>query len=365
MKQEGNIKVEWGAEDDVDMTTTARHDFGPINTNIVDDNDGMNIEDLYSTHAKLELKHEAEDDIKVEMKPEGGKQSGENDLSTENTAMEQQSNKSDVTPKSSNGKLKKKGIDLKGRAKTVISAAQRKQLAAKRTKKQHKCSICGYVAQYPAHLKRHMVKHSGKKPFPCNICNKRFTRQYNLQTHLKTHPDEYLFSCSVCLKRFVQNDERLVHENACNGRHFECHLCKKFSALIQSKLKMHMRVHNGDRPFRCSFCSKRFTMRYILKAHSKVHTNPRPIKFQCFICVRHFIKEVEKKQHELKCKSRCYECHLCRNLMTHDRTQLLSHMRVKHIDQNSFHCQLCQRCFTGKFNLKRHQKNIHKSYVSK
>ncbi|XP_055307061.1 zinc finger and SCAN domain-containing protein 32-like, partial [Sitodiplosis mosellana] len=211
---------------------------------------------------------------------------------------------------------KLKSIEATGRARSVIIASHKKRSAAKKNKKQHKCPTCDHVASRPCNLKTHMLTHTGEKPFPCNICDKRFTQTSNLQTHLKTHPDEYPFSCSVCLKRFAQNDERLEHEVTCDGRHYECHLCKKFSTPHKVYLKIHMRVHTGVRPFRCSLCSKKFTRKAHLKGHTKLHTNSRPVKFQCLVCARNFSQEMEKQQHESKCQSRRYECYLCKSYVT-------------------------------------------------
>ncbi|XP_055307062.1 zinc finger and SCAN domain-containing protein 32-like [Sitodiplosis mosellana] len=221
---------------------------------------------------------------------------------------------------------KLKSIEATGRARSVIIASHKKRSAAKKNKKQHKCPTCDHVASRPCNLKTHMLTHTGEKPFPCNICDKRFTQTSNLQTHLKTHPDEYPFSCSVCLKRFAQNDERLEHEVTCDGRHYECHLCKKFSTPHKVYLKIHMRVHTGVRPFRCSLCSKKFTRKAHLKGHTKLHTNSRPVKFQCLVCARNFSQEMEKQQHESKCQSRRYECYLCKSYVTSRKCGMMSHI---------------------------------------
>ncbi|XP_055326070.1 zinc finger protein 239-like, partial [Sitodiplosis mosellana] len=267
VKQEPTIKEEPESHGEALMVSVPRQRYWGLAVELGADraNNDPSVKDSYSTHVKLELKAEA--DIKVEPKSKEGKRSDKNDTSKENGNCEAdgQWKKGDAVPRSSNGCSKKKSIDVTGRAKAVINAAHRKQSAVKRTKKQHKCSTCGYVAPNPSKLKSHMFKHTGEKPFPCKICNKRFTQKSNLHAHLKTHTDEYPFSCSVCLKRFAQDDERLVHENVCNGRRFECHLCKEYSTSNEAHLKEHMRVHSGDRPFRCSFCSKRFTLRSSLK----------------------------------------------------------------------------------------------------
>ncbi|XP_055306133.1 zinc finger protein 235-like [Sitodiplosis mosellana] len=337
IKQEGDIKLE--PECDVPMITKLRRDLGPINT--AENNDELTIEDLYATPVKLELKAEAEADTKVESTPKVSKQSDGIDTLKGNTAKKHQAKKDSAAKQSSSVEKSKKGeIGLKGRAKALINAAHRKQSAGRKTKKQHKCPTCDYVTSWPSNLKTHMLTHTGEMPFPCKICNKRFTLKHHLQRHLKTHPDEYPFSCSVCLRRFAQNVERLEHEATCDGRHYECHLCKKFSTSNTGELKIHIRVHSGVRPFRCSLCSKKFTLKTSLMRHSKVHTNPRPVKFQCLVCVRNFSQEMEKEQHESKCQSRRYECYLCKSYATSYKSSMMFHMRVHHTGVNPFRCEV-------------------------
>ncbi|XP_055306218.1 zinc finger protein 813-like [Sitodiplosis mosellana] len=363
IKQELAIKEEPEGHTEVPMVSMPRPSCSSsaVEPSVDRANNEPSIKDLYSTHAKLELKAEAEADTKVESTSNESKQSVGNDALKGNTTKKHRAKKgSAAKPRSSNRLSKKREIGLKGRAKAVINAAHRKQSTAKKTKKQHKCPSCDYVASQTSTLKRHMLTHTGRKPFPCNICDKRFALKQNLQSHLKTHPDEYPFSCSVCLKRFAQNDEILEHEANCYGRHYECHLCKKFSTLIKGQLKVHMRVHTGVRPFRCSLCSKKFTRKAHLKGHSKLYTNPRPVKFQCLVCARYFSQEMEKQQHESKCQSRRYECYLCKSYTTSYKSCMMLHMRVHHNGVKPFQCEVCKKFFAQKVELTRHLKHNHK-----
>ncbi|XP_055326338.1 zinc finger protein 233-like, partial [Sitodiplosis mosellana] len=203
IKKEPMVKEEPEDHGEVSMVSVPRSSYtgSTVEFDVERANNELSIEDLYSTHAKLELKAEAEADSKVESTQKGSKQAGGNDTSKGNTAKKQQAKKgSAARPRSSVGKSKKGEIGLKGRAKALINAAHRKQSAGRNTKKQHKCPTCDYVASRPCNLKTHMLTHTGEKPFPCKICDKRFRRKYHLQKHLKTHTVEYPFSCSVCLK---------------------------------------------------------------------------------------------------------------------------------------------------------------------
>ena len=60
------------------------------------------------------------------------------------------------------------------------------------------------------------------------------------------------------------------------------HVCEK--AFIQSSsLQRHMRVHTGDKPYKCSMCNKSFRTSSSLQLHKRqVHSNSRP--YDCPYC---------------------------------------------------------------------------------
>ncbi|XP_055307885.1 gastrula zinc finger protein XlCGF8.2DB-like [Sitodiplosis mosellana] len=225
----------------------------------------------------------------------------------------------------------------------------------KATGKRHKCSLCEYVTDFDSYLHRHMLKHTGEKPFPCTICPKRFIQKLHLQSHMKAHVDEFLFSCSTCFQGFHGSGEKVEHESDCKVRRYECHLCKEYSTVYKTKLKDHMRVHTGERPFECDHCLKKFTQANHLKVHLKSHTNPRPLKFKCSTCFKIFAQQMEKENHEANRKRRGYECDLCKTYTTNRKEHLMTHMRI-HTGEKPFRCEKCSKCFNFKSSINRHQK---------
>lgn len=72
------------------------------------------------------------------------------------------------------------------------------------------------------------------------------------------------------------------------ARKYPCYLCAKVF-LCPSKLKRHVRIHTGEKPFKC-YCGKSFTQKCSLKSHSKIHAkevanmdlNPRLVEINGF-----------------------------------------------------------------------------------
>jgi uncharacterized Zn-finger protein len=51
-----------------------------------------------------------------------------------------------------------------------------------------------------------------------------------------------------------------------------CPICgRKFQS--PSAVRVHMRIHTGERPYECNNCRKRFTRKGHLKSHMLVHLN--------------------------------------------------------------------------------------------
>ena len=81
-----------------------------------------------------------------------------------------------------------------------------------------------------------------------------------------------------------------------NERPHACtvHGCpRRFSR--SDELTRHLRIHTGDKPFKCEMCGRAFSRSDHLTTHKRTHTGEKP--FKCDFCGRSFARSDERKRH--------------------------------------------------------------------
>lgn len=98
-----------------------------------------------------------------------------------------------------------------------------------------------------------------KKEYKCEICDKQFQGLNDLRKHLRIHSDERPYPCSQCDKKFRQAGCLKNHVASQHGtdEEFVCTFCNK-AFPIKERLRLHLRVHTGYKPYKCDLCSKEF-----------------------------------------------------------------------------------------------------------
>jgi len=173
-------------------------------------------------------------------------------------------------------------------------------------------------------------------PYHCDKCDKSYTRRWHLKVHYKR-----VHKCSLPVPAPVPKGKIYVS-------------CPKCDKLIPKgyKLREHMRVHTGERPFQCTECGKRFTNRTFLNVHGKTHTGERP--HSCQFCHKTFAQKSTLTSHmSVHTGVRNHQCPLCGKLFR-SRSNLNKHV-MTHKTSKDWPCDICGKAFTRRESLSMHK----------
>lgn len=282
-----------------------------------------------------------EEDIEKEMKIEETKKEVEEDEGNEYTKLKYNTQKPDVPGMyeraHNNHHLKKPRGPYKKRG--------RKPADKPVQEKVFKCNHCDFMVNKYADLRPHYMDVHSKEILVCELCDITFLNEKALKLHYsgKQHQanlahvednntnmegETSIYHCHICNKRFTDeawkqfhidvyhlhpnSEELLVKElgrpditwekykdflervkNCERNERIPCIECNK--ELKKDYMLEHLRLHSGDRPFKCRYCSQGFMSPLSLRRHLLTHLGLT--ERSCDICGKKYKKVESYREH--------------------------------------------------------------------
>lgn len=139
-------------------------------------------------------------------------------------------------------------------------------------------------------------------------------------------PDNCTYiGCRYCNKTFILETSRRIHERS----HFTCLICETCGKQLpnKSQLSVHQRQHTGERPYKCIICDSSFKCLSTLRQHEVVHS---PKKYSCEICLRKFSRPEKVRIHmRVHTGEKPYNCLMCYKKYQ-QKNDLNRHIKKKH-----------------------------------
>ncbi|KAJ0171685.1 hypothetical protein K1T71_012448 [Dendrolimus kikuchii] len=149
-----------------------------------------------------------------------------------------------------------------------------------------------------------------QRNIPCEICNKVLANQVTYNSHMQRH-NTCRYVCDKCAKGFPVLAELHIHQISKHGigPYLPCEHCS-YKAPTKLKLKEHIRLHTGERPFTCDKCGLTFRRQAIWRNHQYLHMEKQ---VQCKICPQKFYRNYHMLAHMNNVHERkyLYMCSVC------------------------------------------------------
>ena len=219
-----------------------------------------------------------------------------------------------------------------------------------------KCDQCDFVTNTKDKLGNHIKdKHLSEKHF-CLKCEYVTNSKRKLSDHKRhQHTEKITYSCDQCSYVTKQKRDMNIHKlNKHEGIVWPCKMCP-FKAAQPGILSDHNKlIHfvNHQMKHKCDYCNKTFTKKFTLTLHIRLHTGEKPNS--CEFCSTTFRASITRK-HRLGLCSQLNDmivCYICKEEVQTNKNRKM-HL-IKFHYEKLLKCPYCKTVFTTYKNMKRH-----------
>ncbi|KAJ8322285.1 hypothetical protein KUTeg_000756 [Tegillarca granosa] len=195
----------------------------------------------------------------------------------------------------------------------------------------HICAVCGTSFPKKESLRIHMKKNHQEGPWLCRHCGKAMLTQTELCEHLETHDlpanekeslqymtssplgplsegessygegdigemndSEILSDSNESPEQESPGENLAIKEDENNTLEMElCTICGR--DFPKAHMPYHLKAHDGQKPYECPICGKRFGYKNNMKSHIKLHAGIKP--YQCNVCGAKFTRGSTLRRH--------------------------------------------------------------------
>lgn len=159
------------------------------------------------------------------------------------------------------------------------------------------------------------------------------------------------YKCAVCEKTFSRRVSFLCHRKSHRGL-LETHRCQSCHKLFKQKAALYSEKETGDDPLICQLCKK--TAVKIFETMPRRSCTSAKV-FKCQVCQKAFSSKLYLNRHNnIHTGENLFQCQFCGKLFLQS-AHLMIHERI-HSNYKPFKCQFCTKRFAQKGNMIFHEK---------
>ncbi|XP_075158658.1 uncharacterized protein LOC142231884 [Haematobia irritans] len=198
------------------------------------------------------------------------------------------------------------------------------------------CELCSEVFPSFTTLKEHSRRAHPREEFQITCCDKKFFYRSKFEEHAMLHLDANAYKCDICGKVFATKSNLQIHKNASH-------------AYLYGKA----RTTDED----TAECDK---TRRSFKKLDDIIAQWRPI-LECIVCT-HKCKSFTELTDHFRLMHKESELYItCCGRKLGSRARAMVHAS-RHLNPDSFACEVCGESYTRKFKLHRHMRLVHPNF---